>query len=43
MTPVLHDVVGVNQDVVQVDYYAHIQEIGEHVVHKALEDSWGVG
>jgi len=37
VSPVLHDVIGVNQDVVQVDYYTHIQEIGEHVVHKALE------
>jgi len=42
MSPVLRSVIGVNQDVVQVDYYAHIQEIGEHVVHEALEDSWSV-
>jgi len=43
MTPVLRDVIRVNQDVVQVDYYAHIQEIREHVVHKALEGGWSIG
>jgi len=41
--PFQRDVVGVNQDVVQVNYYAHIQEIGEHVVYKALEGGWGIG
>ena len=40
---VLHDVIGVNQDVVQVDYYAHIQEIREYIVHEALEDDWSIG
>jgi len=40
--PVLRDVIGVNEDVVQVDYYAHVQEIGEHVVHEALECGWSV-
>ena len=43
VTLVLCDVIGVDQDVVQVDHYAHIQEVGEHVVHKALEGGWGVG
>jgi len=42
VTPVLHDVIRVDQDVVQVDHYAHIQEVGEHVVHEALESGWGV-
>jgi len=42
MTLVLHDIVGVDQDIVQVDYYAHIQEVGEHVVHEALEGSWSI-
>jgi len=42
MALVLHDVVRVNQDVVQVDYYAHIQEIGEYIVHKALEGGWSI-
>jgi len=42
VTPMLRDVVGVDQDVVQVDYYAHIQEVGEHIVHEALEGGWGV-
>jgi len=36
----LHDIIGVNQDVVQVDYYAHIQEVREHVVHEVLKGSW---
>jgi len=42
MAPVLRDIIGVNQDVVQVDYYAHIQEVREHVIHEALESSWSV-
>jgi len=42
MSSVLRDVVGVNQDVVQVDYYAHVQEIREHVVHEALESGWSI-
>ena len=42
VTPMLRDVVGVDQDVIQVDYYAHIQEVGEHIVHEALEGGWGV-
>ena len=33
---------GVNQDVVLVDYYAHVQEVGEYIVHEALESSWSV-
>jgi len=37
MLLVLRDVIGVDQDVVQVDYYAYVQEIGEYVVHEALE------
>ena len=39
VTLVLRDVIGVDQDVVQVDHYAYIQEVGEHVVHEALEGS----
>jgi len=42
MLPVLRDVIRVDQDVVQVDYHAHIQEIGEQVVHEALECGWSV-
>jgi len=37
MVLVLCDIIGVDQDVIQVDYYAHIKEVGEHVVHEALE------
>ena len=39
---VLCDIIRVDQDVVQIDYYTHIQEIGEHVVHEMLEGSWSV-
>jgi len=39
MASVLRDIIRVNQDVIQVDYYAHIQEVGEHVVHEVLEGS----
>jgi len=42
MTLVLRDVIGIDQDVVQVNHYAHIQEVGEHVIHEALESGWGV-
>ena len=42
IAPVLCDIIGVDQDVVQVDYYAHIQEVGEHVIYEALEDSWSI-
>ena len=42
VAPVLRDIVRVNQDVIQVDYYAHIQEIREHVIHEALESGWSV-
>jgi len=43
VAPVLRDIIRVDQDVVQVDYYAHIQEIGEHIIHEALESGWSVG
>jgi len=42
MALVLHDIIGVDQDVVQVDYYAHIQEVREQVVHESLEGDWSV-
>jgi len=42
MALVLHDIIGVDQDVIQIDYYAHIQEVREHVVHKALKGSWSI-
>jgi len=38
----LRDIIGVDQDIIQVDYYTHIQEVREHVVHEALEGSWSV-
>ena len=42
MALVLHDIIRVDQDVVQVDYYAHIKEVREYVVYEMLEDSWSV-
>jgi len=42
MAPVLCDIIGIDQDVVQVDYYTHIKQVREHVVHKALEGSWSI-
>jgi len=42
VAPVLHDIIRVDQDVVQVDYYTHIKEVREYVVHEALEGSWSV-
>jgi len=36
---VLHDIIRVDQDVVQVDCYAHIKEVREYVIHEALEGS----
>jgi len=37
--PVLRDIIRIDQDVVQVDYYAHIKEIGEYIVYEVLEGS----
>ena len=42
MALVLHDIIRVDQDVVQVDYYAHIKEVREYVVYETLEGSWSV-
>jgi len=42
MAPMLYDVIGVNQDVIQVDYYAYIQKIGEYIIHEALEGGWSI-
>jgi len=39
MAPVLHDIIRVDQDVVQVNYYAHIKEVRENIIHKVLEGS----
>jgi len=39
MALVLHNIIRVDQDVVQVDYYTHIKEVWEYVVYETLEDS----
>ena len=42
MGAVFVGVVGVDEDVVEVNYHADIDEIGEYVVHEPLESSGGV-
>jgi len=37
MAPVLRDIIRVDQDVTQVDYYTHIKEVREYVIHEALK------
>jgi len=37
MALVLCDIIGVAQDVIQVNYYAHVKEVGKHVVHEVLK------
>jgi len=39
MVPVLCNIIRVDQNVIQVDYYAHIKKVREHVVHETLEGS----
>ena len=39
---VLRNIVRVDQDVIQVNYFAHIQEVREYIIHEVLEDSWSV-
>jgi len=39
MALVLRDIIGVDQDVIQVNYYAHVKEVSEHIVHEALKDN----
>ena len=34
--------VGVDEDIVQVDTYADINQRTQHAFHKALEGGWGV-
>jgi len=42
MVPVLCNIIRVDQNVIQVDYYTYIKEVGEHVVHEALEGSYSI-
>jgi len=42
MVPVLCNVIGVNQDVIQVNYYAHVKEVREYIVYETLEGSWSI-
>jgi len=39
----LCDVIGVDQNVIQINYYAYIKEVGENIVHEVLKDSWSIG
>ena len=42
MLLVLSQIVGIDEDVVQIDNNAYIQQIAEHIVHEALKSSRGV-
>ena len=42
MVLVLCDIIGVDQDVIQVDYYAYIKKVREYAIHKALEGNWSI-
>ena len=39
----IHRVVGINEDVIEVDDHTHIQEITEDVVHETLESCRSIG
>jgi len=43
MFSVYLNVVGVDEDVVEVDDNTDIKHVGEDVVHKSLERHWGIG
>ena len=36
-------VVGIDEDVVEVNDYADIKHVGEDVVHESLKSGWSVG
>ena len=40
---VINEVVGVDQDVIKVNEHTYVQEVGENIVQKMLECSWGIG
>ena len=43
MFPVVVKVIGVDQDVVQINENAYIQEVGENIIHKTLKSGGGIG
>ena len=40
---VFHRVVGVDEDVIEVDGNIYVQKVTENVVHESLESGWGIG
>ena len=36
-------VVGIDEDVVEVNDYADIEHVGEDVIHESLKSGWSVG
>ena len=38
----LCDIIRVDQDITQVDYYTYIEEVGEQVIYEMLKDSWSI-
>ena len=43
MFPVVVKIIGVDQNVIQINKNTYIQEIGENIIHKMLKSSRGVG
>ena len=42
MSLVLGHIFGINEDIVEVDDDANVEEVAENVIHEALESSRGV-
>ena len=36
-------VVGVDEDIIEINYYANIEHVGEDVVHESLKSGWRIG
>ena len=43
MCNMLFRILGVDQNIIQIDYHAHIQQVHKNAVNKVLECSWSVG
>ena len=42
MLGVLFQVLGVDEDVIEIDDHEHVEEIGEDVIHEVLEHCWHI-
>jgi len=43
MCNMLFGILGVDQNVIQIDYHPHIQHVHKNAIDKALERSWSIG